>query len=160
MSVFPTTRRVRPASPARPTQTLIDLLSVVATAARRVDPTVMIETVTGTGRSKIAVAARTVFVVAARRMTGASYPEIAAAMGRPNHSTALTAHRRHLEGANPKDVCELVESIAAEMRNVPWPKHEPEHPDLGGDRRLQRKLLDSLKPGKGDALESRAPDQG
>lgn len=160
MSVSPATRRVRRASAARPTQALIDLLSVVATAAGRVDPSMTIETVTGSGRPKIAVAARTVFVVTARHMTEASYPEIAATMGRSNHSTAITAHRRHLEGANPKDVCDLVDAIAAEMANMPWPKHEPEHPDLDGDRRLQRKLLDSLKPEKGDALESKAPDLG
>jgi chromosomal replication initiator protein len=33
----------------------------------------------------------------ARRCTSASYPEIARAIGRPNHSTVITAHQRLTE---------------------------------------------------------------
>lgn len=48
----------------------------------------------GTGRHKRVVLARAVTVHVARAMTTASYPEIARAMGRPNHSTVITAHQR------------------------------------------------------------------
>jgi chromosomal replication initiator protein len=40
------------------------------------------------------VLARAVSTALARRLTSASYPEIARAIGRPNHSTVITAHRR------------------------------------------------------------------
>jgi chromosomal replication initiation ATPase DnaA len=39
--------------------------------------------------------ARGVAVELIRRHTIASYPEIARALGRTNHSTVITAHRRH-----------------------------------------------------------------
>lgn len=51
------------------------------------------------GRSKHAdvVLARTLIALLARRHTHASFPEIAAAIGRDNHSTVVTAHNRAKE---------------------------------------------------------------
>jgi chromosomal replication initiator protein len=48
----------------------------------------------GSGRHKRVVLARSLTVLLARRLTTASFPEIARAMGRPNHSTIVTAHQR------------------------------------------------------------------
>lgn len=48
----------------------------------------------GKGRHKTVVLAREMTVHVARRLTTCSFPEIARALGRENHSTVLTAHRR------------------------------------------------------------------
>jgi len=48
----------------------------------------------GRGRHKTVVLARELTVVIARRLTTYSFPEIGRALGRPNHSTVLTAHKR------------------------------------------------------------------
>jgi len=46
------------------------------------------------GRAKKVVLAREVIVHLGKRHTGRSYPELAMALGRPNHSTVITAHQR------------------------------------------------------------------
>lgn len=46
------------------------------------------------GRAKKVVLAREVIVHLGKRHTGKSYPELAMAIGRPNHSTVITAHNR------------------------------------------------------------------
>ncbi|MFK7884162.1 MAG: DnaA/Hda family protein [Phycisphaerales bacterium] len=46
------------------------------------------------GRAKKVVLAREVIVHLGKRHTGRSYPELAIALGRPNHSTVITAHQR------------------------------------------------------------------
>lgn len=60
----------------------------------------------GRGRHKTVVLAREMTVLIARRLTTYSFPEIARALGRPNHSTVLTAHKRLSEliaaGEKPK----------------------------------------------------------
>lgn len=56
----------------------------------------MIE-LSGKGRHHRVVLARAVATALARRCTSASYPEIARAIGRPNHSTVITAHQRLTE---------------------------------------------------------------
>lgn len=48
----------------------------------------------GTGRHRRVVLARSIVVYLARRLTTLSFPEIARAMGRPNHSSVITAHNR------------------------------------------------------------------
>lgn len=48
----------------------------------------------GRGRHQKVVLARALSVLLARQLTNHSYPEIARAMGRPNHSTVITAHKR------------------------------------------------------------------
>ena len=48
----------------------------------------------GRGRHKRVVLARALTVHLSRELTNHSYPEIARAMGRPNHSTVITAHKR------------------------------------------------------------------
>jgi chromosomal replication initiator protein len=50
----------------------------------------------GNGRHRRVVLARSVVVHLARRLTTLSFPEIARAMGRPNHSSVITAHNRIL----------------------------------------------------------------
>lgn len=51
----------------------------------------------GRGRHKSVVLARAMIALLARRLTKRSYPEIATAIGRSNHSTVITAHHR-IEG--------------------------------------------------------------
>lgn len=48
----------------------------------------------GKGRHKRVVLARSMIAFLARKLTTMSFPEIARAMGRPNHSTVITAQRR------------------------------------------------------------------
>lgn len=48
----------------------------------------------GSGRHKRVVLARSITALLARQLTTASFPEIARAIGRPNHSTVVTAHQR------------------------------------------------------------------
>lgn len=58
----------------------------------------------GRGRHKRVVFARSLVAHLSRRLTTQSYPEIARAMGRPNHSTVITAERRvvgQMKGAQP-----------------------------------------------------------
>lgn len=50
--------------------------------------------VAGRGRHPRVVLARALATLLARKHTRASYPEIARAVGRPNHSTVITAHQR------------------------------------------------------------------
>jgi chromosomal replication initiator protein len=51
----------------------------------------------GKGRAKKVVLARELIVHLGKRHTGRSYPELAMAIGRPNHSTVITAHQRFQE---------------------------------------------------------------
>ncbi|MBZ0171355.1 MAG: AAA family ATPase [Phycisphaerales bacterium] len=51
----------------------------------------------GRGRHKGVVLARAMIALLAKRLTKRSYPEIAVAIGRSNHSTVITAHHR-IEG--------------------------------------------------------------
>lgn len=53
----------------------------------------------GEGRNPHVVLAREVCVTLCREMTNASFPEIAAAMGRPNHSSVMTAYQRATDRA-------------------------------------------------------------
>lgn len=48
----------------------------------------------GRGRHRRVVLARALVAIISRQLTTASYPEIATAMGRPNHSSIITAVRR------------------------------------------------------------------
>jgi chromosomal replication initiator protein len=50
--------------------------------------------ITGNGRNQHVVLARSIVIHLARQMTPMSYPEIAAAMGKKNHSTVITAAQR------------------------------------------------------------------
>lgn len=77
--------------PRRPV--LVD--QVVALVCDRLRVT-MVE-LSGKGRHHRVVLARALATTLARRCTSASYPEIARAIGRPNHSTVITAHQRLAE---------------------------------------------------------------
>lgn len=52
------------------------------------------EQVTGRSRHRLVVLARSLVIYLTRQLTPMSYPEIAAAMGRTNHSTIITAAQR------------------------------------------------------------------
>lgn len=58
----------------------------------------------GNGRHPKVVRAREFVVQLARAMTTLSFPEIAYGMGRPNHSTIVTAHKRALDRMISPDV--------------------------------------------------------
>ena len=78
----------RPAGPRR----AVTIDAIMGTVCRElhVDPTEF----AGSGRHKRVVLARALTVQIARELTTMSYPEIARAMRRPNHSTVITAHQR------------------------------------------------------------------
>jgi chromosomal replication initiator protein len=73
----------------------IPLTTIAAEVSRGLG--VEVSDLMGRGRHRTVVLAREVTVYLARRMTTCSFPEIARALGRENHSTVLTAHKR-LEG--------------------------------------------------------------
>ena len=79
---------VKPAGPKRPVA--IDVIMGTICRELRVDPAEF----SGSGRHKRVVLARALTVQLARELTTMSYPEIARAMRRPNHSTVITAHQR------------------------------------------------------------------
>lgn len=66
----------------------------------------------GRGRHVRVVLARAIATWLARKLTSMSYPEIARAIGRPNHSTVITAHRR-LDAQIASGLCaaELTEPV-------------------------------------------------
>lgn len=67
------------------------------------------------GRAKKVVLAREVIVHLGKRHTGKSYPELAMAIGRPNHSTVITAHNRFrfkLESNEPIKVGAAIDGCA------------------------------------------------
>jgi chromosomal replication initiator protein len=66
----------------------------------------------GRTRHRRVVLARGVSVILCRRLTTLSYPEIARALGRPNHSTVITAHQR-LEGSMKQG--SLVQELCPEV---------------------------------------------
>ncbi len=84
----------------------------------------------GRGRHKRVVLARSIAATLCRRFTTMSYPEIARAMGRPNHSTIITACQRlgrQLEGAEPSgldgelagvSIARLIELADEETRRI------------------------------------------
>ena len=78
----------QPAAPRRPIH--VDTIAGEVCSYLRVDLTEML----GRGRHKRVVLARSMTAHLARRMTSLSYPEIARAMNRPNHSTSITACNR------------------------------------------------------------------
>ena len=57
----------------------------------------------GKGRAKKVVLAREIIVHLGKRHTGRSYPELATAIGRPNHSTVITAHQRFQQRVKTED---------------------------------------------------------
>ncbi|MCC5822020.1 MAG: AAA family ATPase [Phycisphaerales bacterium] len=57
----------------------------------------------GKGRAKKVVLAREIIVHLGKRHTGRSYPELAMAIGRPNHSTVITAHQRFQQRVKTED---------------------------------------------------------
>jgi chromosomal replication initiator protein len=77
--------------PARARRPLsIDAIYTEICRCMGVDPVELM----GKGRHKRVVLARAVCVHLCRQHTTHSYPEIAKGMGRPNHSTVITAHQR------------------------------------------------------------------
>jgi len=83
-----------PMGPVRPTRPVrIDSIMQHVCAELRVDMGDML----GRSRHKRVVLARSMVALLAKRLTTMSYPEIARGMGRPNHSTIVTACKR-MEG--------------------------------------------------------------
>lgn len=85
----------------RPIQ--ISVIIAEACRALQVDPSDL----GGRGRHKRVVMARSLISYLARRLTTLSFPEIARALSRPNHSTVITAYQRvlaHLESRGHEDL--------------------------------------------------------
>lgn len=76
------------AAPDRP----VRFAAIMAAVTRRL--AMPREQIVKSGRQKQAVLARALVIHLARRLTGMSYPEIAAAMQRSSHSTVVTAEHR------------------------------------------------------------------
>ncbi len=87
------------------------------------DLSVQVADVLGRGRHKRVVLARSIIAFVARQSTTHSFPEIAQALGRPNHSTVVTACQRIRaaleagrmtdldDGAEPVGIAELCERV-------------------------------------------------
>jgi chromosomal replication initiator protein len=105
--------------PLRPVR-LETIISETCTALR-----VRHEDLVGRGRHPRVVLARSMIAVLARRLTTLSFPEIARGMGRPNHSTIVTACQRVqaniaagrtaglADGIDDVPLSELLERLAA-----------------------------------------------
>jgi len=80
----------QPSGPRRPVrlETIIDVVCARLGVTR--------EEFTSSRRARAMVLARAMVVLLARRMSNHSFPEIARAMGRPNHSSVITMHNRIL----------------------------------------------------------------
>lgn len=80
---------------------------------------VEVSEVLGRSRHRRAVLVRAISTKLAREMTTASYPEIARALGRPNHSTVITAGKRLERQLAEGELCqcppELVATTIADM---------------------------------------------
>ena len=108
------------ATAPRPRRPLtIDAISAEVCRLLSVEPVDLM----GKGRHKRVVLARAVCVHLCRRHTTHSYPEIARDIGRPNHSTVITAHQRltgqlgTLGDAQPQP--EVTVGLAPELRGLP-----------------------------------------
>ncbi|MGD9690683.1 MAG: DnaA/Hda family protein [Phycisphaerales bacterium] len=75
--------------PARPPVRFQTIISAVCAVVGVSEAEVL-----SSGRHALVVLARALCVLAARETTSMSYPEIARALGRPNHSTVITAFQR------------------------------------------------------------------
>lgn len=71
----------------------------------------------GKCRHKGVVLAREIITVLAREMTTFSFPQIAAWLGRPNHSTVITARQRHFK--KPDDKINIWDTT---LTRVEWAK--------------------------------------
>jgi len=110
---------------ARKPQRIISGEQIVQAVTDRLN--VSRQELTGRGRARAVVLARALCVALCRDLTGMSYPEIATAIGRPNHSTVITAMRRiqkqmdnHepanlLHERNPITIDELFEQLRREI---------------------------------------------
>jgi len=72
----------------------------------------------GRGRHKRVVLARTLAAHLSRQMTTLSFPEIARAMGRPNHSTVVTACKRMQEQIARDDALDLGADTIQELSGL------------------------------------------
>ncbi len=138
---------------ARPTGALMELRDWVALAAKVVDPWFTGFDLIDEGRRPAQVAARMVFVAAARRETGASWPEIAATLEKRGHSGVLETFRRYEAGASRYKA--VIGQIEAELLRLRVPNASRLHPQLSGNIEMQRRLLESvaLAPAKGEEVE-------
>ena len=100
------------ARPRRPIQ--IESISANVCRSLRVDLGEMM----GRGRHARVVLARSVVAYLSRRLTTLSFPEIARAMGRPNHSTVITAQKRLSEQLERESRGEVIPEIAGELAGV------------------------------------------
>lgn len=105
-----------------PTQRAVRMADIVRRVCTRLN--VEPEELASRGRHERVVLARALATYLARKLTSLSYPEIARAIGRPNHSTVITAHRRldkqiasgiTLAGLN-QPLSELCRSMHEELR--------------------------------------------
>lgn len=108
------------ASSPRPRRPLsIDAISAEVCRLLSVEPVDLM----GKGRHKRVVLARAVCVHLCRRYTTHSYPEIARGIGRPNHSTVITAHQRlngQLESlGDSQPLPEVTIGLSPELRGLP-----------------------------------------
>jgi len=93
-----------PASTSRPTKPIqFDQIAEVVCESLRTPMSDLL----GKGRHKRVVLARGLAAHLARELTTLSYPEIARAMNRPNHSTAITADQRIKKRIESGEMCNV-----------------------------------------------------
>lgn len=110
----------RPEQPVRPPTRIAEVLMVVSTRMA-----VGIDELAARTRHPRVVWARAIIVHVARLYTTQSYPEIARAIGRPNHSTVVTAHFRLMH--------HLKLERGDKLRTVPMSGYDLDLEDLIGE---------------------------
>lgn len=126
-------------------ESLQDIADRLYFAMKSIYPDFVIDEALSTERSKRAMAFRMAFVASCRSRNryGArvwSFPEIARALGRRHHSTAITIWQDWQDARRPLDVMDLAQKVL-ELGGVRAVKL---HPHLDGSIDAQRKLLESL----------------
>ena len=99
-------------TPRRPMR--IDLIRDEVCRFLRVEPSELM----GKGRHKRVVLARSLIAHLARTLTTMSYPEIARALGRPNHSTIVTACKRVQEQMARNETPDLGADLSPELAGL------------------------------------------
>lgn len=94
----------------------IQIATIIAEVCRplQVDPTDL----GGRGRHKRVVLARSLIVYLARKLTTLSFPEIARALSRPNHSTVITAYQRVLAQMEQPGAEDLAPELGVEFAGI------------------------------------------
>jgi len=104
-------RKHKDAGPYPLTPEQVQLRDTVIRAAKMIDPTFQTEEARGKSRAALAIAVRMVTTVLARDHLNASWWEIAAILGRRNHTIGMENYERWTLGGGRTDVMEYAKKL-------------------------------------------------